>query len=236
MTGPDASSDEMPRLQIPGRAGRDQDDLLLDMILDRRPLPPDAPPGMHALASKLVGLAAAPGVGQLPGEAAALAAFVRSGSPTSTLTLVGESAGRHRRHRLMAGRARLTAAAAVVVVGLSGTAAAAYAGVLPASVQNLAHRVIDAPAAQHAVDHGRQHRPGQPGYPGTTPSSPSAHGSAHPAKPGQQKGHKGRGHRAGHGQPVKKPKPTHPVNTPHSTHSPRPSKAHPSPSPSPRSL
>ncbi len=52
MTGPDASSSEMPKVPIPGLAGRDQDELLLDMILDRRPLPPGAPPGMHALADK----------------------------------------------------------------------------------------------------------------------------------------------------------------------------------------
>jgi hypothetical protein len=237
MTGPDASSGEMPRVPMPGLAGRDHDDLLLDMILDRRPLPPDAPPGMHVLASKLVGLAAAPGGVQLPGEAAALAAFAGSGSPASTLTLAGEPPGRHRSRRLMAGRARLTAAAAAVAVVLSGTAAAAYAGVLPASVQDFAHHVIDAPAAQHAVQHGGpQHRPGQPGDPGTTPSSPSARGSAHPAKPGQQKNHKGRGHRAGQGQRSHPPKPTHPVNTPHSTHTPRSAKASASPSPSPSAL
>jgi hypothetical protein len=236
MTGPDASSGEMPRLQIPGRAGRDQDDLLLDMILDRRPLPPDAPPGMHVLASKLVGLAAAPSGGQLPGEAAALAAFVRSGSPTSTLTLVGEPPGRHRRHRLVPGRARLTAAAAVVVVGLSGTAAAAYAGVLPASVQNLAHRVIDAPAAHPAAHPSGGAPQERAGHPGVSQPSPHASRSGHPGKSGKGKGHKGRGHRAGHSHPVKKPKPTHPVNTPHSTHTPQSAKASPSPSPSPSAL
>ena len=213
MTGPDASSGEMPRVPMPGRAGRDQDDLLLDMILDRRPLPPDAPPGMHVLADKLVGLAAAPGEGELPGEAAALAAFVRSGSPTSTLTLVGEPPARRRGHRLAVGRARLSAAIAAVVVVLSGTAAAAYAGVLPASVQNFAHHVIDAPSA-----HSGPERAGNPGGAGP---SPSAQGSAHRAKPGKQKGHKGRGHRAGHGPHAKKPKPTHPPKPPHPTHSPK---------------
>jgi hypothetical protein len=214
MTGPDASSGEMPRVQIPGRAGRDSDDLLLDMILDRRPLPPDAPPGMHALASKLVGLAASPGGGELPGEAAALAGFVRSGSPTSTLTLVGEPPGRHRRHRLTVGRARLSAAIAAVTVILSGTAAAAYAGVLPASVQNFAHHVIDAPSAHK----GPEQRAGNPGGAGP---SPSGQGSAHPAKPGKQKEHKGRGHRAGNGHHENKPKPTHPPKPPRPTHSPK---------------
>jgi hypothetical protein len=221
---------------MPGRAGRDHDDLLLDMILDRRPLPPDAPPGMHALADKLVALAAAPGDGELPGEAAAFAAFARSAAPASTLTLAGEPPGRHRRRRLIAGRARLSAAAAVVVVALSGTAAAAYAGVLPAPVQDFAHRVINAPAAHHGV----ANRPGTPGqragHPGhSAPAglSPSAHGSAHPAKPGQQKGHNSRGHRRHHVSHRKKPKPAHPAGP---THSPRPAKAHPSPTPSPSSL
>jgi len=221
MTGPDASSGEMPRVQIPGRAGRDEDDLVLDMILDRRPLPQDAPPGMRALADKLVGLAAAPDGGELPGESAALAAFVRSGSPASALTLAGEPPGGHRRHRLVASRARLSAAVAVVVVGLSGTAAAAYAGVLPASVQNLAHRVIDAPAARHAAKNGDgagRYQRSHPGSPSPQPARPThpAH-PAHPAKPGNQKA-KGRGHRGNHGQAAKKPKPSHPPKPPHPTH------------------
>ena len=233
MTGPDASSGEMPRVQMPGRVGRDQDDLLLDMILDRRPLPPDAPPGMHALASKLVGLAAMPGAGALPGEAAALAAFIRSGSPASTLTLAGVPRRVRRRGRVRAGRARLAAAVAVVAVGLSGTAAAAYAGVLPAPVQEFAHRTIGAPAAHTAAHHGdgtAQHRSSHPG-----PVSPSPHAGrpAHPAKPGKEKVHARPRHR---GQQVKRQrnkKATHPVKPPHPTHSPRPAKRHPSPSPSP---
>ena len=231
MTGPDASSGEMPRVPMPGRAGRDQDDLLLDMILDRRPLPPNAPPGMHVLASKLVGLAAAPGGGELPGEAAALAAFIRSGSPASTLTLAGEPSKHRPARRFAISRARLSAAAAVVAVGLSGTAAAAYAGVLPATVQNFAHHVIGAPAAVHHGDGTAGHHGSHPGS-----ASPSPHAShpAHPAKPGKAKRHRGRGHRAGHGQPSTKPshppKPSHPV---HPTHTARPAKAHPSPTPSP---
>ena len=45
MTGSSASSGEMPRVPMPGRAGRDQDEQLLDMILDGRPLPPKRRPG-----------------------------------------------------------------------------------------------------------------------------------------------------------------------------------------------
>lgn len=239
MSGSDASSSEMPKVPLPGLAGRDQDELLLDRILDRRPLPPNAPPGMLALAEKLAGLAARPGAGELPGEAAALAAFLRSSSPASTLVLAGEPPGRRRGHRLRAGRARLSAAAAVLVVGLSGTAAA-YAGVLPASVQNFAHRMIDAPAARHAADHGHG-APGQRGgHPGVMRSSPSVTGPAHPAKPGKEKAaHKPRHHGRHHGKPAKKPKPTRPAHTAGPTSTPSPghlvAKPHPSPSPGLRS-
>jgi hypothetical protein len=224
MTGSDASSSEMPKVPFPGRTGRDQDELLLDMILDRRPLPPSAPPGMHALAAKLVGLADPPGAGELPGEAAALAAFLRSGSPASTLVLAGEPPRHRRGRRVLAGRARLSVAAAVVTVALSGTAAA-YAGALPASVQNFAHRMIDAPAALHAAHHGHD-APGQRGgHPGGVRSSRPGSGSAHPAKPGQQKAHKPRHHGRHHGKRgnepkgtpapkrTPKPKPTHPAHT-----------------------
>ena len=205
MTGSDASSSEMPKVPFPGQAGRDQDELLLDLILDRRPLPPSAPPGMHALAAKLVGLAALPGAGELPGEAAALAAFLRSGSPASTLVLAGEPPRQRRGRRVLAGRARISAAAAVVTVALSGTAAA-YAGVLPTSVQNFAHRTIDAPAAHRAAGHGHD-APGQgSGHPGGVRSPRPASGSAHPAKPGQQKAHKPRHHARHHRKSANEPK------------------------------
>ncbi|HKD90130.1 MAG TPA: hypothetical protein VKB62_16490, partial [Streptosporangiaceae bacterium] len=199
------------------------------MILDRRSLPSDAPAGMHALAARLVALAAAPGAGELPGQAAAVAAFAGSVSPASTLTLAGEPSGRRRRGLVAFSRARLAAAAAVAAVGLSGTAAAAYAGVLPASVQNFAHHVIDAPAAHHPAGHGNQPAGHQPG----SASPPSAHGSAHPAKPGQHKSHKTRGQHSHRARHRNTPKPAHPTHPPRPTHSPRPAKVHPSPSPSP---
>jgi len=229
MTGPDASSGEMRRVQMPGRAGRDYDELLLDMILDRRSLPSDAPAGMHALAARLVALAAAPGAGELPGQAAAVAAFAGSVSPASTLTLAGEPSGRRRRGLVAFSRARLAAAAAVAAVGLSGTAAAAYAGVLPASVQNFAHHVIGAPAAHHPAGHGNQ--PGQPAghQPGSAP--PSASGSAHPAKPGQHKARKHRGHHGHHATPASNP---HPAHSARPDRSPGPKRnAHPGSTPSP---
>jgi hypothetical protein len=225
MTGSDASSSEMPKVPFPGQVGRDQDELLLDMILDGRPLPPGAAPRIVALAENLVGLAAPPSAGELPGEAAALAAFLRSGSPASTLTLAGGPPQRRRRRRLAAGRARLAAAVAVVTVVLSGTAAG-YAGVLPASVQDFAHRIIDAPAPQHAAHHPHGATRRQGGHPGAAPSSSRTAGPEHPAKPGKGKAHKGRHHGRHPGKGTKKPKP-------HPTHPAHPAKPHPSHSPGP---
>lgn len=223
MTGSDASSSEMPKVPFSGRVGRDHDELLLDMILDRRPLPPDVPPAMQALADNLVGLAAPPAGGELPGEAAALAAFLRSGSPTSTLTLVGAPPERRRGRRLIAGRARLSAAIAVVTVALSGTAAA-YAGVLPASVQDFAHRIIDAPVAHPTATRHHDAVNQRADHQGAAPSSPSGAGSVHPAKPGKGKPQKGRHHRRHLGKGAKKPKPrpTHPAAKAHPSHSPGP--------------
>jgi len=76
----------------------------------------------------------------------------------------------------------------VATVGLVlGTTAAAYAGALPAQVQDFAHRFIDAPAAHHAADphpgreqHGKAngHRLHQP--PGL---------QRHPVPAGKAKGH-----------------------------------------------
>lgn len=226
MTGSDASSSEMPKVPFPGRAGRDQDELLLDMILDRRPLPPDVPPAMQALADNLVGMAAPPAGGELPGEAAALAAFLRSGSPTSTLTLVGGPPQRRRGRPLITGRARLSAAIAVVTVTLSGTAAA-YAGVLPASVQDFAHRIIDAPVAHHAATRHHDAVKQRAHHHGAAPSLPSGAGSVHPAKPVKGKSQKGRHHgrHLGKGAKEPKPKPTHPAHPAaeaHPSHSPAP--------------
>lgn len=230
MTGSDASSNEMPKVPIPGYVGRDQDELLLDMILDSRPLPPGAAPGMRALAENLVGLAAPPGAGELPGEAAALAAFLRSGSSASTLTLAGGPPGRLRRRRLTAGRARLSAAIAVLTVAVSGTAAA-YAGVLPASVQDFAHRIIDAPAPHNAAHHLRGASQHRADHPGAAPSSLPTAGSGRPAKPGKAKGHVSRHHgrHLGNGAKEPKPKPTHPAHPAHPAHP--GAEAHPSHSP-----
>jgi hypothetical protein len=99
-------------------------------------------------------------------------------------------------------------------------------------VQNFAHRMIDAPSAQHAAHHGHG-APHQRGGPGVGRSSPPGAG-VHTAKPGKEKAHKPRHHGRHQGQPAKEPKPTHSPRAhsarPTSTPSPAPpaAKAHPS--------
>src|SRR5579864_2673059 len=81
MSGPDASSAEMPGFPFPGRPGRDHDEPVLDKILDGQSIPPDSPREMHALAEMLASLAGPAEPGELAGETAALTAFTRSVSP-----------------------------------------------------------------------------------------------------------------------------------------------------------
>jgi hypothetical protein len=134
MTGPDASSGEMPGFPLPGRLGREHDEPALDMILDGLSPPPDAPPQMRGLSQMLSDLHAPAGPGELTAEAEVLAGFRRC-VPAAD---VSGAAGRPARHktpgRPARHRAGLAAALVVAAAGLGGTAAA-YAGVLPGPVQ-----------------------------------------------------------------------------------------------------
>ncbi len=143
MSGPDAMPDEMPGF-FPGRPGGDHDEPLLDMLLERRPIPPGAPSELHDL-SRLLAAAAGPAEsGDLAGEDAARAAFRRLPSPAGA----SHAAPRSARHRLTGWPARgklpLAAALAVAAAGL-GSATAAYVGALPSPIQHFAHMVIGAP-------------------------------------------------------------------------------------------
>jgi hypothetical protein len=182
MSERDAPSHEMPGFNLPGWPGREPAEQLLDTILAGQPLPPGASRELQVVAEQLAGLASPAGPDRLPGEAAAVAAFSRavsSGGPSP------RRGGADRTRRLVLprrglpaiGRARL--AAALAVAGLvMGTTAAAYAGALPASVQSIAHHVIDAPAARHAP----RHAPARPHHESPRPQQ------SQPA-PGQHKGH-----------------------------------------------
>lgn len=79
MSPSDASPSEMPGFPFPGRPGGEHDEPLLDMILGRRALPPDAPPEIHDLARMLAALSGPAEPGELAAEADVLAAFTRLG-------------------------------------------------------------------------------------------------------------------------------------------------------------
>jgi hypothetical protein len=142
MSGPDAMHGEMPGF-FPGRPGGEHEPLL-DMIFDRRPLPPGAPPEMHDLARMLAAVAGPAEPGDLAGEATALAEFARLASPVG----ISPAASRPARHRLSKRprRPRLAIAAALITAaaGLAGITAA-YVGVLPRPIQHFAHVALAAP-------------------------------------------------------------------------------------------
>jgi hypothetical protein len=138
---------EMPGY-FPGRPGGEHDEPLLDMVLERRPLPPEAPPEIHGLAHMLAAVAGPAEPGELTGEAATLAAFTRLGFPAGISPAAPRSARRSVPEWRARGRLPLAAALTAVAVGL-GSTAAAYAGVLPDPIQHFAHEIIGAPAPHH---------------------------------------------------------------------------------------
>lgn len=168
MSGPDAMHDEMPGF-FPGRPGGEHDEPLLDMLLERRPIPPGAPPELHDLA-RMLDAAAGPGEpGDLVGEAAARAAFSRLPSPAGTSRAAPRSARHRLTERPARGRLPLAAALAMAAAGL-GSATAAYVGVLPSPIQHLAHVVIGAPPPAGDNDPGRPFVVGGSSSPRAVPS------------------------------------------------------------------
>jgi hypothetical protein len=129
MSGRDASQGEMPGFPFPGRPGGEHGEPLLDIIFDRRPLPPGAPAEMHDLAVMLAALAGPAEPGELAGEAAARAAFTRVASPARTCAVAGRPARRRRSRRRARGRVRLAAALVAAAAGLGSTAAHTLPGV-----------------------------------------------------------------------------------------------------------
>jgi hypothetical protein len=185
----------MPGLPSSRWRGSERGLPLLDTVIAGHPLPADAPRQIRLLAVSLAQLARPDRPGELAGEVAAVSAFRRAVPLASTLPLAPLRRHRRRKPRLMAGRARLAGAIAIAAIAVGGSAAA-YAGVLPASVQNLAHRLIDAPPAFH---HAAQPAAGtQPsGLHRGDASSRSAANSKH-----QRVSH---GVAKGHGKPTPRP-------------------------------
>jgi hypothetical protein len=167
------------------------EDTSLDLLLAGRGLPPGADAELRPVADVLAALSARPSGGELTGLAAARAEFRRH---VARPVQVRQSPGR--RPGGLASRlgVKVGAATALVVMGLGGAAAAAYAGVLPGSWQQFAHRTFGAPA--YRADHATPARTGAAGpavprarHPAhqTYPSRPPArHGSVHHAGPPHQ--------------------------------------------------
>ena len=139
--------DEMPGF-FPGRPGGEHDEPLLDMILERRPIPPGAPPEIHGLARMLAAVAGPAEPGDLVGQAAAQAAFTRLASPPGTSSAALRSARRSLPERPARGRLPLAVALVAAAAGL-GSTAAAYAAVLPSPIQHFAHVAFGAPPPPH---------------------------------------------------------------------------------------
>ena len=165
MSGPDALHGEMPGFP-PGRPGGERDEPLLDMIFDRRPIPPGAPPEMHDLVRMLAAVAGPAESGDLAGETAALAAFSRLVPPAGISPAAARPAWRWLSRR--PARARLPVAAALITTAAGlASITAAYVGVLPDPIQQMAHVTVGAPAP--AQDHSHQSATGRKARPSATP-------------------------------------------------------------------
>lgn len=111
----------------------------LAALLAGAEVPAGSGPEVRPLAEALAGLRGQAASDELAGEAAILAAFRNEvGAPG----MPHRPPARMPRRRLLPIKAT---AAAAMVLSLSGIAAAAYAGALPAQVQRLAHHIIGAP-------------------------------------------------------------------------------------------
>jgi hypothetical protein len=151
-----------------------------------------------AVAEMLADLAGPAEPSELAGEAAARLGLARTAFPAGISPAAQRSARRRRSWMYVPGAVRLGGALIAAAVGLGG-AAAAYAGALPGPFQDLAHHLIDAPAAHRAS-------PPNPG-PGPGTSRP---GARHGSHSGQREGHGKRGKHArgkarGHGKANSRP-------------------------------
>jgi hypothetical protein len=192
----------MPGFPFPGRPGGEHDEPLLDMIIARRALPPDAPEPMHDLARMLAALAGPAEPGELAGEAAVRAAFSRAASPAGispAARRLGRRRGTRRSRRPARYRARLATALIVAAAGL-GSVLAAYTDVLPGPVQQLAHVTVAAPAPPSPGRH-----PARPSRARSATPRPSSSPASGPAPSSGQAQPPGRG---GSPKPSYKPLPS----------------------------
>jgi len=141
VNGDDVPNDDMPNFLRPApQDGLPFNDAALAALLAGTE-PAEPTPGLQHVADVLAALRSGPTSDELAGQASILAEF-RRGTGVPEL-----SPGSRRPHRLtsLLGT-RAAVAAAVAALSLGGLATAAYAGMLPAPVQRLAHDAIGAPA------------------------------------------------------------------------------------------
>ncbi len=143
-------------------------DEALDALLaqDRGPEETAAP--LRPVADVLAALQAAPSQGELAGLDPVLAEFRGAGGMPA-----GFHRSRRRRPALLRTLLSVKVAGAVAATVLGGNVAAAYAGVLPAAVQEIAHNSIAAPAASAKPSPHQTHHAGAPVRP--DPAGPAAH-------------------------------------------------------------
>ena len=180
MTDPGVPHDDM--LSFLWRSRMDSPhigDEALDALLaqDRGPEETAAP--LRPVADVLAALQAAPSRGELTGLDPVLAEFRGAGGMPG-----GFHRSRPRRPALLRTLLTVKVAGAVAAAVLGGSVAAAYAGVLPAALQKIAHNSIAAPPASakpspHQTPSAKPgphqtHRAGTPV--GPDPAGPAAHG------------------------------------------------------------
>jgi hypothetical protein len=171
MTDPDVPHDDMlsflwqSRMDIP-QIG----DEVLDALLAQDRGPGEAAAPLRPVADVLAALRAAPSHGELTGLDPVLAEFRGSGG-----TPDGFHRSRPRRPALLRTLLSVKVAGAVAAAVLGGSVAAAYAGVLPAALQKIAHNSIAAPAASA--------KPGPHQTPSAKPGPYQTHGAGAPVGP-----------------------------------------------------
>jgi hypothetical protein len=191
VTGGGVSGNDMPSLPWTARQDASPaEDTPLESLLAGNGLPAGAGTELRPVADLLAALTARPGGDELAGLADARAEFSRRVAVPAQVS----QSGRWRSFGLVSRLGvRLGAAAAIVVMGFGGAAAAAYAGALPTSWQQFAHRTIGAPVdgAPHelrAVTRAAgsaAHRPRSrhPGHQARSGRRPAGHGPSHHTRP-----------------------------------------------------
>jgi hypothetical protein len=203
MTGRDVPDADMPNMPRPHRADMPAGpDEALDALLAGELRPDAGGDGLRPVADLLAALTAPAGADELAGHAQALAEFRQTrlaaasqqdAAPRRLAGAVAAPVPRRARRPRSGPATRAAAATATLAAVLGGLASAAYAGVLPAPVQQVAHEIIGAPPP-HPVrpvpgQVTRSRRPGTAPGRGASPDgvprpSPAGQPAATPASAG----------------------------------------------------